>query len=278
VLFKDILVVIRGGGDLASGVIYRLHKAGFPIVITELSIPLLVRRTVSYGEAAISGKITVEGITAQRFENPPTPVLPDSIIPLVCDDSKHIIHQLKPVVVIDGRMMKHNPDTTLHDAPLVIALGPGYTAGQDCHAVIETNRGHFLGRVIWHGCAEADTGEPGVVQGKTHSRVLRAPVDGFVQPLKQIGDFILKGDIIATVQDHPVYANFDGILRGLVNSQLYVTAGTKIGDLDPRAKRENCFTISEKSLAIGGGVLEAILSAPQIRRRFITSNPSITTR
>lgn len=270
-MFSDVLVLVRGGGDLASGVIYRLHKAGFPLIITELPVPLLVRRAVCYGEAAITESITIEGITAKRFEVIPSSIEPDGIIPLICDPTKHTIEQLKPVVVVDARLEKRNPDTAIHDAPLVIALGPGYTAGDDCHAVIETNRGHFLGRVIWQGQAEADTGEPGIVQGRTHSRVLRAPADGCVIAHKEIGELVSKDDTIATINDVPIIAAFDGVLRGLVNPQLYVTVGTKIGDLDPRAKRENCFTISEKSLAIGGGVLEAILSAPQIRKRIAAS-------
>jgi xanthine dehydrogenase accessory factor len=163
-------------------------------------------------------------------------------------------------------MQKVNPDTILVDAPLVIALGPGYTAGVDCHAVIETNRGHTLGRVILEGTAEPDTGMPGQIGNQTTSRVLRAPVAGHVQPEGvKIGDLIEAGRVIATVAGQPVKAQFDGVLRGLVHERVHVDAGIKIGDLDARARREYCFTISDKALAVGGGVLEAVLAASQIQ-------------
>jgi xanthine dehydrogenase accessory factor len=162
-------------------------------------------------------------------------------------------------------MEKVNPDTRLADAPLVVALGPGYTAGVDCHAVVETNRGHDLGRVIERGRAEPNTGEPGSVKNQTHSRVLRSPAAGHVRPLAQIGDMIETGQTIAIVADQPITAAFDGVLRGLIHERVDVWPGLKIGDLDPRARREHCFAISDKALAVGGGVLEAVLSAPQIR-------------
>ena len=265
--FSRALVLVRGGGDLGSGVTYRLHRAGFPVVVTERARPLLVRRAVSYGDAVFSGDITIGGLTAARAESAALAarMCATHVIPVLVDEDDSAIGVLRPVVVVDARMQKVNLGTRLDDAPLVVALGPGFSAGLDCHVVIETNRGHDLGRVIEQGPAEADTGEPGSVGGKTHSRVLRAPADGHVQPLAQIGDTIEAGQTIATVSGEPIVAAFGGVLRGLIHEQVAVVAGMKVGDLDPRAKREHCFSISDKSLAIGGGVLEAVLAAPQVR-------------
>lgn len=266
-LFSRALVVVRGGGDLASGVVYRLRRAGFPVVVTELESPLFVRRTVSYGEAVYSGTIQVDGLTARLVSNPQEidTVLATGDIPVIVDPEARCIGDLQPAVVVDGRVAKVNVDTRITDAPLVVALGPGFAAGVDCHAVIETNRGHRLGRVIDRGSAEADTGEPGAVKGQTHSRVLRAPLAGQVKPYAQIGDSLQTGQMIAEVGGEPVVARFAGVLRGLIHERVQVEAGMKIGDLDPRGEVEVCFTISEKSLAVGGGVLEAVLAAPQVR-------------
>ena len=267
VFFKRSLILVRGGGDLASGVVYRLHRAGFPVIVTELVMPKFVRRTVCYGEAVYSGSVTIEGVTARLIPDigDYQHILDQGEIPIICDATLETIHTLHPTVIVDARMKKHNSDTTCDDAPLVIALGPGYNAGEDCHVVIETKRGHFLGRVIGEGSAEPDTGIPGVVTGKSYDRVLRAPVDGFVEPEAAIGDVIAAGQRIGTVTGKPIIASFDGMLRGLVHSRLPVKAGMKIGDLDPRAQRAYCFTISDKSLAVGGGVLEAVFSAPHVR-------------
>ncbi|GAB4412747.1 MAG: hypothetical protein Kow00106_07490 [Anaerolineae bacterium] len=183
---------------------------------------------------------------------------------MLIDPAGVSIRALRPAVIVDARMAKRNLGTTISDAPLVIALGPGFVAGQDCHAVIETKRGHFLGRVIWQGAAEPDTGRPGSVQGHEADRVLRAPCDGELIPLAQIGDAVRAGQALATVSGEAVRAPFDGVLRGLLHPAVPVTRGLKIGDVDPRGVRAHCFTISEKALAVGGGVLEAILSAPQL--------------
>jgi xanthine dehydrogenase accessory factor len=265
--FNRAMVLVRGGGDLASGAIYRLHRAGFPVIVTELPTPILVRRTVSFGEAVYNGAMTVEGVTARlvdRIEAVPDVLAANEIVVVVDTDGMAIV-RLKPIVVVDARMEKVNRGTTINDAPLVVALGPGFTAGLDCHAIIETNRGHHLGRVIETGSAEPDTGEPGAVQGQTHSRVLRSPTNGHVHGLVMIGDSVQTGDVIAAVGDQPIVAAFSGVLRGLINERVAVKAGMKVGDLDPRAKREHCFSISDKSLAVGGGVLEAVMSAPQVR-------------
>lgn len=272
-LFERVAVVVRGGGDLASGVIYRLAKAGFPVTVTELAHPLAIRRAVAYASAVYEGEITVEGLTARRVERAADvpAVLAVGEIPVLVDDTGTALTALKPAVVVDARLAKRNLGTTMEDAPLVIALGPGFEVGKDCHAVIETNRGHGLGRVIWNGSAEPDTGTPGNVQGHAADRVLRAPVDGYVTPRAAIGDRLAKGDTVAVVGDLLIVAPFDGVLRGLIHPSVAVTRGMKIGDVDPRAVREHCFTISDKSLAVGGGVLEAILSAPQLASQLRSS-------
>lgn len=269
-LFESLPVVIRGGGDLASGVAYRLVKAGFPVIITELPRPLVIRRTVAYGSAVFEGVITVDGITARHAAA--VEAVPDLLaageIPVLVDEAGRCLPVLAPAVVVDARVAKRNLDTTRADAPLVIALGPGFTAGEDCHAVIETNRGHDLGRVIWQGSAVPNTGQPGSVQGRVGERVLRAPADGTVTPAAAIGDWLAESALIAHVGGHAIRAPFDGVLRGLIHPTVPVRAGMKIGDVDPRGERRYCFTISDKALALGGGVLEAIFSAPQLAGRF----------
>ncbi len=265
-LFDGVLCLVRGGGDLASGVVYRLAKAGFPVVITELEHPLAIRRAVAYASAVYEGYTTVDGLTARLCARAQVPeVITAGEIPVVVDPAGTCLEELRPAVVVDARIAKRNLGTARTDAPLVIGLGPGFTAGDDCHAVIETNRGHFLGHVIWQGSAEPDTGVPGKVGGRSSDRVLRAPADGFVEPQAVIGDHLRSGGRVATVAGLPVMAAFDGVLRGLIHPSVPVTAGMKIGDLDARAVREHCFTISEKALAIGGGVVEAVLSAPQLQ-------------
>ncbi len=268
----DVLVLIRGAGDLGSGVAYRLFKTGFPVVMTELASPLLVRGTVSYGSAVPYNSVIVEGITAHRTALADVSArLAEATIPVVVDPEGQSIRALRPAVVVDARIAKVNLGTTINDAPLVVGLGPGFTAGVDCHAVVETNRGHALGRVYWQGSAEPDTGLPARLNGKEGERVLRAPHDGELVAVAAIGDFVKTGDVIARVDNTPIVAAFDGVVRGLLDSPVHVTAGFKIGDIDPRAKREQCFTISDKSLAVGGGVVEAVLSAPQIRRLIQSS-------
>jgi len=266
-LFRDCLIIIKGAGDLASGVAYRLKRCGFPLVMTELARPLLVRRTVSFGEAVYSGQITIEGMPARRVDTAEEArhLAASEIIPVVVDPTASIVAALKPPILIDAIMAKRNTGTTITDAPLVIALGPGFTAGQDCHAVIETNRGHRLGRVIYTGPAEANTGTPGKVQGQATQRVLRAPVAGRVTGRANIGDIVKAGQVIAEMDGQLLRAPFDGVLRGLIHPDAPVNVGVKIGDLDPRGEVSHCFTISEKSLAIGGGVLEAILASDLLR-------------
>lgn len=255
------LILLRGAGDLGSGVAYRLHKAGYTVVLTELPAPLLVRRAVSFGNAVYEGSQTVEDVTARVIHDLHhlKPTFGQGEIPLLIDAGERW-RDIGASVVIDTRMAKRNLDTTIQDAPFVIALGPGFVAGEDCHAVIETNRGHRLGRVIWQGTAEPNTGIPGNVKGHSSQRVLRAPTDGHVHARFEIGDKIEAGSIIATVNNQPVAAPFDGVLRGLIHPDVAVWAGLKIGDVDPRGIRAHCFEISDKSLAVGGGVLEALLT------------------
>ena len=261
-LFPNTLVLLKGAGDLGTGVAWRLRRAGFPVIITELARPLVVRRTVAFASAVYDGAMTIEGITARRAQSfdDARALLGDDVIPVLVDQAGRAREFFKPPVFVDAVMAKRNTGTRLDDVPLVIALGPGFTPGVDCHAVIETNRGHDLGRVLWNQPAEANTGTPGEIDGKGAERVLRAPVDGVVIGNKVIGDRVTQGEVIARVNDVAVLAPFDGVLRGLVRDGLVVRAGMKIGDVDPRAKREHCFAISDKALAIGGGVLEAVLS------------------
>lgn len=263
------LVLIKGAGDLASGVAFRLFRCGFPVIMTELARPLAVRRAVSFAEAVYAGTTAVEGVTAVRAMSlgEVTDALRARRIPVLVEPATTLWATLACGVIVDGIMAKVNTGTTRTDAPLVIALGPGFEAGRDCHAVIETHRGHTLGRVLWQGCALPDTGTPGPVEGYTVSRVLRAPTDGYVTPRIAIGQVATTGVTLAVItpQPHgrdgtPVVAPFRGVLRGLVHPTLPVSSGLKIGDLDPRGEPEHCFTISEKSLAVAGGVLEAVLA------------------
>ncbi len=271
------LIAVKGAGDLATGVIHRLCRAGFPVVATELPEPTVVRRTVSFAEAVLLGEMTVEGITARRAASPEEVVelLAQGRVPLVVDPEGRLFRQLHPLALVEATLSKHNTGITIDDAPIVIALGPGYEAGRDVHAVVETNRGHNLGRVYYEGCAEPDTGVPGAIAGYTIERLLKAPVGGKLYGARQIGDMVQAGEIIAHIheagcvgepcscQPTPIIAAIPGILRGLLRDGLTVKAGMKVGDIDPRAASEHCFTISDKSRAIGGGVLEAILHLMQ---------------
>jgi xanthine dehydrogenase accessory factor len=266
--FQKLLVVIKGAGDLASGVAYRLSRCGFPLLMTETAQPLAVRRGVAFAQAVYDGQMTVQKVSARRVEGvhavPAT--LGQHIIPVLVDPQANCRSVLQPAVIVDAIMAKSNKGTSISDAPLVIALGPDFTAGVDCHAVVETCRGHDLGRVLWTGSAAPDTGVPGIVGGQGSRRVLRAPCSGRLHPLHAIGDLVAQDEVVATVQGSEVSAPFRGVLRGLIHESVELCAGMKIGDVDPRAVRDHCFSISDKALAIGGGVLEAILSAPQIRR------------
>lgn len=263
----DYRILVRGGGDLASGVIARLHRAGWRVLVTELEAPRAVRRAVSFGQAVYDGEIRLEDISARLVTDPAgaEAAFAAGIVPVMVDPAAEAVVWFQPHVLIDARMRKLPGDLPINSALLILGLGPGFTAGVDCHAVIETNRGPFLGRVIWEGQAQADTGIPERVGTKGAERVLRAPAAGPLLARAEIGDRVQAGEVVAEVAGLPVVAPFDGVLRGLAQSGLMVQAGEKIGDLDPRGDPRLSHLISDKALAIGGGVLEAILAAPQLK-------------
>ena len=262
-----MLVLIRGGGDLASGVAVRLHRAGFEVLITELAEPLVVRRKVSFGEVIPEGRVSVEGIRGEFISDPSTAkrVINSGNIPVLIDPDLRCLEVIKPDVVVDARMRKKPPQEGKELASLVVGLGPGFIAGENCHAAVETNRGHNLGRVLWVGAPEEDTGIPGEVLGYSAERVLRAPTNGRLHTRVEIGKLLEKGSLIADIEGQEVLAPFNGILRGLLRDGTIVQAGLKIGDLDPRVDPNLCKLVSDKSRAIGGGVLEAILACPDLR-------------
>jgi len=259
---RPLIVLVRGAGEMASGVAHRLHRAHFRVCLLDIAMPLAVRREVSFSEAVYEGEKEVEGVRAIRVRSPEevAPVWESSGIPLLIDPAgKEARNYLNPDVVVDAILAKKNLGTGMTDAPLVIGLGPGFTARRDVHLVVETNRGHHLGRVIFEGPAEPDSGKPGEIGGFTTERVLRSSRAGVFHPLFSIGDPIEKGAVAAEVDGFPVIAEIRGVVRGLLREGTEVVNGMKVGDIDPRGKREHCFTISEKARAIGGGVLEAIL-------------------
>ncbi len=260
-LFSHIIVLVKGGGDLASGVAWRLHQCGFRILMTETAQPMAVRRHVAFCEAVYNGEAVVEGVKAVLIRDAKeTEALWDQgDIPMIVDPECNIRHVIKPDVLVDGIMAKRNIGTTMDDAPLVIAMGPGFEAGVDAHFVVETNRGHYLGRLLKTGKPEPHTGVPGPVQGITTDRVIRAPADGEWLNRVDIGETVHRGDLLGTVGGEPVRAKIDGVIRGLIHPGLTLTKGRKTGDIDPRDRKDFCDTISEKALAISGGVLEGIL-------------------
>jgi xanthine dehydrogenase accessory factor len=254
-------VIIRGGGDLGSGVAVRLWRCGFPVVILETEHPLAVRRTVAFAEAVYDLHTVVEEVHGQLADSVINArlLLDGGVIPILVDRAAALVSEIQPAVLVDAIMAKRNTGTTITTAPLVIALGPGFEAGIDAHAVIETNRGPDLGRVLWHGSAESNTGTPGPVAGKMADRVLRAPASGRLRTIRQIGDIVASGEPVAAVGGDVIEAPFHGLLRGLARDGLQVDLGMKIGDLDPRFDRSVISRVSDKALAIAGGVLEAIL-------------------
>jgi xanthine dehydrogenase accessory factor len=280
------LVLIRGGGDLGTGVALRLHRAGWRVLITELLQPLVIRRTVAFASAIYDGSIEVEGTIGERIVevSAANRVWQTDRIPVLVDPDRTAAAQLHPIALIDAIMAKRNTGIRMADAPIVIAVGPGFTAGVDCHAVLETQRGHNLGRVYYQGTAQPDSGTPGNVGGQDAQRVVRAPVDGIFYAQRKIGDRLKAGDVIGRVitvdvsltdsaagrlaaidrdASQPlgivVKTKIDGVLRGILHDGLKVPAHTKIADVDPRGAAEYCYTVSDKSWAVGGGALEAVL-------------------
>lgn len=261
VKLKDLVVLVKGGGEMATGVAHRLARCGFRVCMTEIPEPLAVRRGVAFCEAVFEAQKEVEGLLANRVtrrEEIPA-AWEKGEIPVIIDPQGAIRKELRPEVVVDAILAKRNTGTRIDDAPLVIGLGPGFRVGQSVHFVIETNRGHRLGKVIEEGEADPDTGIPGEIGGYSRERVLRAPLSGRFSGKKRIGDQVQKGELVAKVEGASVEAKIGGVLRGILRDGLRVQEGMKVGDIDPRGNREHCFTISDKARAIGGGVLEAIL-------------------
>ena len=255
----DHPVVVRGGGDIGSGVIWRLRRVGFPVTVLELERPLTIRRTVAFSSAVTEGRITIQGIDGVRASSVMEAEMLASAgaVPVLVSEEVPTFPST-PSVVVDARLAKRNIDTAIDQAPLVVALGPGFTAGMDCHAVVETKRGPDLGRVIWKGPAAPNTGRPGTLGGASTDRLVRSPVDGTVEWSVRIGDLVGKGDQIGNVDGAPVVAATSGVVRGLI-APGPVTGDLKIGDIDPRADTP-VDTISDKALSVGGGVLEAVVT------------------
>ena len=258
----DNLVVVRGGGDIATGTIYKLARCGFHILVLEIEHPSAIRRNVAYSEAVYDGHKEVEGIecvlihSLDELES----VFKHNKIAMMVDPQGSSIDILKPEIVIDAILAKKNMGTSRNMAPITIGLGPGFCAGKDVHVVVETMRGHNLGRLIYQGHALPNTGVPGNIKGYSKERVIHSPCAGVCHNVKKITDIVEKGEIIAYIDKTPVYASMSGLLRGLIQDGYNVTSGFKMADIDPRVDEyQNCFTISDKARCIGGGVLEAIL-------------------
>lgn len=268
------LVIVRGGGDISTGTIYKLYKCGFRVLVLEVQYPSAIRRNVAFSEAVYEGKQQVEDVTCYLAADIGEAVrmMKSGKLVMLVDPKGESIERLKPLAVVDAILAKKNLGTKKEMAEIVIGLGPGFTAGMqeeaDVHAVIETMRGHSLGRVIYEGTAIANTGIPAVVGGYGKERVIKSLAKGILRNRKQIADIVKKGDVVAVIQKEndpateiPVLASIDGILRGMIRDGYPVTEGFKIADIDPRiGELENCFTISDKARCIAGGVVEAILS------------------
>lgn len=255
------LVVIRGAGDIASGIAARLYNAKFKVIMLEISKPSSIRRKVSFSEAIYDNECVVEGIKARKtnideLDN----ILNVGEIPVLIDEDLKVLEVKSPKILVDAILAKKNLGTNINMADIVIGVGPGFCAKKDVHAVIETSRGHDLGRVIYDGCAKPNTGIPGIIAGVGLDRVIYSQNDGVFKGVKQIGDIVKKGEIIAYVGKNEVLASIDGILRGLIRDDFKVSANFKIADIDPRIdEQKNCFSISDKARSVGGGVLEAIM-------------------
>lgn len=270
---QNSLIICRGGGDLATGIVHRLHRAGFRVLVLETEHPAAIRRQVSFCEAVYEGKATVEGVTAQRIDSVSEmeEVFAGGCVPLLVDPKGEAVAELQPDVVVDAIIAKKNIGTTKEMAPLVIGVGPGFTAGVDVDLVIESMRGHNLARILEEGSALPNTGIPGNIGGFTKERVIHAPAEGFIKNIRQIGDVVEAGTTIARIYENmdesgnfggsfvPVQATITGIIRGLIREGYHFPKGFKIADIDPReGERKNCFTISDKARSIGGSVLEAV--------------------
>lgn len=256
------LVVVRGGGDIATGTIHKLHQSGFSVVVLETAQPTAIRRKVAFSEAMYEGEMTVEGVTAKKATSIEeiNEIWSEGKIPVIEDETCELLQQLQPIALVDAILAKKNLGTRKDMAPITVALGPGFEAGVDVDAVIETQRGHDLGRILWKGYATKNTGVPGIIGGYGIERVIHSPATGFIKNQAHISDMVRAGDTLAMIGDMKVTATIDGILRGIIKDGMYVQTGLKIADIDPRREEQkNCFTISDKARCIAGSVLEAIL-------------------
>lgn len=256
------LIIVRGAGDIATGVIQKLHRVGFKVVSLEVPLPTAIRRKVSLCEAIYEGEYIVEDIKSKKLDDicDLDFYFSNKIVPIIIDPKGDIIEKLNPLAVIDATLCKKNIGTSKSMAPITIALGPGYEAGKDVDIVVETMRGHNLGRLIFKGPAQKNTGIPGKVEGFDKERVIHSTCEGKVTLLKDIGSFVKKGELICKVDDELIFATIDGLLRGVIRDGSNVPKGMKIADIDPRKEEYgNCFTISDKARTIGGAVLEGLL-------------------
>lgn len=255
-------IVIRGGGDIASGAIQKLYRSGFRVLVLEVDRPSSIRRKVCFSEAVYDDYALIEGIKAVKVKNKEEifNAWQENVVPIAIDPKGKYIETLKPKIVVDAILAKKNIGTNMDMAPYTIALGPGFEAGVDVNIVIETNRGHNLGRLIFSGKAAENTGVPGVIAGYSKERVIYSPAGGIINNIRHIGDVVKKWDILAYIGSEPVNATIDGVLRGIIRNDTKVFKGLKIADIDPRLSEvKNCFTISDKARNIGGAVLEAVL-------------------
>ena len=254
-------ILIRGAGDIATGIALRLYRAGMQVVMTDLPAPTAIRRTVCFSEALRLGEVLVEDVWARRTDSAreALDIAGTGDIAVVADPTCALLPELYPAALVDAILAKRNLGTKMDDAPIVVGIGPGFTAGEDCHAVVETMRGHTLGRVIYRGSALPNTNIPGLIGGYAGERVLRAPADGIFCQKLEIGAVVRAGDVAGEVAGQPMRCTIDGVLRGILADGTPVFRGMKAGDVDPRCKPGYCTTASDKALAVGGGVLEAVL-------------------
>lgn len=264
-----MLVYVRGAGDIATGIALRLHRAGCDVVMADVPSPTCIRRTVAFCEAIRLGEVRVEDVRAvlARDAREARGVMAAGDVAVIVDPAAGLLPEFAPDAVVDAILAKRNLGTTADMAPTVIGVGPGFTAGIDCHAAIETKRGHYLGRAIYEGSPIANTGIPGIIGGHGADRVLRAPAAGIFEPAASIGDIVRAGDVVAHVGGVPMTATIDGVLRGLLAPGVRVEPGMKSGDVDPRGESSFCDTVSDKASAVGGGVLEALLHVGGALRR-----------
>lgn len=259
---KNDIVIVRGGGDVATGTIQKLFRVGYRVLVLEIAKPTVIRRTVAVSTCIYEGKYTIEDFTAIKCENSEDILnaWKNNFIPVIVDPKGDYIKKFKPKFVIDAILAKKNLGLNIDKDFYLIGLGPGFEAKKNVDIVIETNRGHNLGRLIFEGKAEPNTGTPGIIGGYAKERVIYSDYEGYIEHIRKIGDLVEQGEVIAKVGNSEIKAKIKGVLRGLIQEKFYVTVGLKIADIDPREKeRENCFTISDKARAIGGNVLEAML-------------------